>query len=143
MAFDADKFMRTKYRDRIEEVPVPELKKFFGEDETPIWSVKCLTAEEIAYANDAVSRNFDIAKIIEALAKNKTEGKAEAVKLMVGVSDSVPADVVKRISHLVSGSLSPECTQEMAVKLGVNHSVTFFKLTNKILELSGKGRLGE
>lgn len=143
MTFDSQKFLKTKYKDRTEDVPVPELKKFFPDGETPVWTVRGLTAEEIARANDAVSQNADVSAIITALAAKHSKEKAEAVKDMLGMSTAVPADIVKRISHLVSGSVSPECDQEMAVKLGENHSVVFFKLTNKILELSGKGRVGE
>lgn len=143
MAFDSQKFLNTEYKDRTEDVPVPELKNFFPGDETPVWTVRGLTAEEIARANDAVSQNADVSAIITALVAKQSKEKAEAVRDMLGMSTAVPADIVKRLSHLGSGSVSPECTQEMAVKLGENHSVTFFKLTNKILELSGKGRLGE
>lgn len=144
MAFDSDRFLKTKFRDRTIDVPVPELKKFFDEDENPVWTVKCLTAEEIALANDEVEQNKDVSAIVTSLTSAIAKEKAEAVKDLIGLNkDRVPGDIVKRISHLISGSVSPECSRELAVKLGVNHAVTFFKLTNKILELSGKGRLGE
>lgn len=144
MAFDSNKFLKTKFRDRTLDVPVPELKKFFSADEKPVWTVRGLTAEEIARANDEVSQNKDVAAIVSALASSISKEKAEAVKDLVGINkDRLPGDVVKRISHLMSGSVSPECSREMAVKLGENQAVVFFNLTNKILELSGKGRLGE
>ena len=144
MAFDTDKFLSTEYRDRTEDVPVPELKKFFHPDETPVWVVRALTAEEIARANDELTQNTDISAIITALASSVAKDKAGAVTELMGLSkDNVPGDVVKRISHLMSGSVSPVCPRELAVKLGRDHGVSFFKLTNKILNLSGKGRLGE
>lgn len=144
MAFDENKFLNAKYRDRTADVQVPELKKYFAENEEPVWVVRCLTAEEIARANDEVSQNLDISAIVTALVSQGSKDKADAVKDLVGLSkDTVPGDIVKRISHLVYGSVSPECSRELAVKLGRDHSVLFFKLTNKILELSGKGRLGE
>ncbi len=144
MAFDTDKFLNTEYRDRTEDVPVPELKKFFPEDETPVWTVRALTAEEIARANDEVAQNMDISAIITALASSVAKEKAGAITDLIGLSkENLPGDVVKRISQLMSGSVSPQCPRELAVKLGENHSVIFFKLTNKILALSGKGRLGE
>lgn len=144
MAFDSDKFLKTKFRDRTEDVPVPELKAFFPEGEKPVWTVKCLTAEEVARANDEVSQNSDVLAIVSSLSSAIAKEKADAVKDLIGMNkERLPADIIKRISHLMSGSVSPECNREMAVKLGENHSVIFFKLTNKILELSGKGKLGE
>ena len=144
MAFDADKFLNTKYRDRTAEVPVPELKKYFPDNETPVWIVRGLTAEEIAWANDEVGRNRDISAIVTALASPLSNEKAGAVKDLIGLSkDTVPGDIVKRISHLISASVDPACSRELAVKLGRDHSILFFKITNTILELSGKGRLGE
>jgi hypothetical protein len=144
MAFDENKFLNAKYRDRTADVQVPELKKYFAEDEKPVWVVRGLTAEEIARANDEVSQNLDISAIVTALVSQGSKEKAAAVNDLVGLSkDTVPGDIVKRISHLVYGSVNPECSRELAVKLGRDHSVVFFKLTNKILELSGKGRLGE
>jgi len=144
MAFDENKFLNAKYRDRTADVQVPELKKYFAGNEDPVWVVRCLTAEEIARSNDEVSKNLDISAIVSALVSQGSKDKADAVKDLVGLSkDTVPGDIVKRISHLVYGSVSPECSRELAVKLGRDHSVLFFKLTNKILELSGRGRLGE
>lgn len=144
MAFDATTFLNTEYRDRTEDVPVPELEKYFDDGEKPVWTVRGLTAEEFARASDEVAQNMDISAIITGLASSVAKEKADAVKDLVGLSkEHVPGDVVKRISHLMSGSVSPECPRELAVKLGENHSILFFRLTNKILELSGKGRLGE
>lgn len=144
MGFNSDKFTGTKYKDRTCDVPVPELKAFFDDGEEPVWTVKGLTASEIAKANDEVANNYDLLTIVSSLASTLASDKSEAIKELVGVSEGkTPNDIVKRISQLMSGSVSPTCTREMAVKLGENFSITFFKLSNKILELSGQGRLGE
>lgn len=144
MSFDPDKFLGTKFKDRTCDIKVPELKEFFGNDEDPVWTVKALTANEIAIANDEVTSNIDLPAIISSLVSTLASEKSEAIKELVGASGvKTPNDVVKRISHLVNGSVSPVCSREMAVKLGNNFSVVFFKLTNKIVELSGLGRLGE
>lgn len=144
MAFDSTKFLNTEYRDRTEDVPVPELKKYFDDDETPVWTVRCLTASEIGRANDEVSMNADVAAIVSKLASSMAKDKADAINEMICLDpDKVPNDIVKRISQLMSGSVNPKCSREFAVKIGQDHGVTFYKLTNRILELSGKGRLGE
>ena len=144
MAFDADKFLNTKYRDRTEAFYVPELKKYFDEDEKPVWVVRCLTAEEMARANDDVRTNKHLAAIVTALVSEWSKDKVEAVKDLVGLSkDKIPDDLVKRISYLVYGSVNPKCSRELAVKLGRDHGLDLYNLTTKIVELSGKGRLGE
>jgi hypothetical protein len=137
---NTEKFLVASFKDRIEEVKVAELKHFFDDGEDPIWVVRGLTAEEIAKSNQAVKNNRDLGKLIDAIT-SETD-KAETVKQIIGVqSDKVPNDVVNRISMLVSGSINPVCTEEMAVKLGNNFSTVFYHLTNRILHLTGKGRL--
>lgn len=145
MSFDTSKFLAINFKDRTAEVPVSELASFFDKDEKPIWIVKCLSAEDIARANDEVRQNTDIGAIVSALLSAQSKEKAEAVKELIDIprKEKAPDDVVKRIAHLIYGSVSPVCSRDLAVKIGVNFPVTFYKLTNRILELSGKGRLGE
>ena len=33
MGFDTETFENTTFKDRVEDIPVPNLKKFFGDDE--------------------------------------------------------------------------------------------------------------
>lgn len=144
MSFNADAFLEAKFKNRTAEVHVPELKKFFTEEEKPVWVVRGLTAEELARANDEVRQSTDIAAIVSSLASSVSKEKAEAVKDLIGISKTqAPQDIVKRISYLTSASVSPVCSRDLAIKLGNTFSVVFFNLTNKILELSGKGALGE
>jgi len=144
MTFDIDKFEQKQFRNRTVDVPVPELKSFFQDDEAPVWIIKCLSATELSEANEAVESNRNLEAVISAVSgKSRTE-KVEAVKDVLGLpTDKTPNDLVRRFSMLVSGSVSPECPQNIAVKLAENFPTTFFKLTNKIIELTGRGKLGE
>ena len=120
MPFDQKKFTNTDFKDRTADVPVVELKAFFGDGEKCVWVVKCLGANEISIANQAIQSNKDLQAIISALVSEQSVEKADAIKDVMGIhSDDVPDDVVRRISLLVSGSLTPECDQEFAVKLSV------------------------
>ena len=67
MAFNADKFTNTKYKDRVEEVKVPELKNFFDEGEEPVWVVRALPATQVAIANQEVHNNLDVSDIVSSL----------------------------------------------------------------------------
>jgi len=141
MGFDVNKFSNAKFKDRTADVPVPELKKFFDEDEDKlIWTVKGIGANEIAVANTAMQTNKDIAGIVSALSSTNSTEKIEAIQEAMGLqSGNVPDDIVRRISLLVSGCVEPEVDQEVAVKLSVAYSAVFYRLTNKILSLTGEG----
>jgi len=144
--FDTNKFMTTDFKDRTADIPVPSLKKFFPEDAKPVWTVKCLTANEIATANDAVNDNNEALKeaVLKLIGTIGTQEKTNVVNDVSDIKkDMVNNEIVKRISMLVSGSVSPVCSQEMAVKIAENYSAVFYQLTNKLFELIGQGRLGE
>jgi hypothetical protein len=138
MGFDAQRFAATVLVARTTTVPVPELRPWFGESE-PVWTVRGLSGEEIARANEAESRNANVAAVAEALASAQSGDKADAIKTMLGVSNAVPAALAKRIDHLIFGSVEPAIDREMAVRLFEHFPVVAFGLTNKILELTGQG----
>lgn len=142
MSFDTKKFLKEKYVHRVEEVAVPDMAAFFSEGEKAVWKVRGLTGQELGRANEAVEKNRNVAAILEGIMSATGKEKTEAVKSMIGVAaGQTPADVVKRIEHLVIGSVDPACTQEMAVKVCEVWPVVFFDLTNTILKLSGAGQM--
>lgn len=144
MGFDASKFQKARLKQRTNVLKVPELKAFFEEDEEPTWEVRGLTASELAVTNEAMSANKDMGAIITAITAGGKE-KVDAVKELMGLQgDSVPDDIVRRISMLTLASISPEIDQTTAVRLGNTFPTTFFKITNSIIQLTGLGyKLGE
>lgn len=144
MAFNINKFETTTFDDRVAVVPVPELKDFFDEKDKPEWTVRGLTGPELAVVNEAVSANNNMEGIVNAIASQLKSDKVSASKEILGlVGDSVPNDLVRRFSMLVQGSVEPKCPQSVAVKIGEAFPTILFKLTNKIIELTGEGKLGE
>ncbi len=145
MAFDATKFSTAQFKDRTFDVPVVELKEFFEDGDKCVWTVKCLGANEIAIANQAMQANNDLKELVEKLTSTNSTDKIEAIQSAMGLqTGSVPDDIVRRISMLVSGSVEPECDQELAVRISTAYSTVFYRLTNKILSLTGEGmELGE
>lgn len=141
MGFDAKKFMKTKWQQRTEAVPVPDLQAFFPEGEEAVWTVRGLTGQELGKSNEAAERNKNVAAILEGLMGGEAKEKAQAVKDLLGVGGSTPVDIAKRIEHLMSGSVSPPCTHELSVRLCEAFPVEFFLLTNKIVALTGMGML--
>lgn len=140
MAFDLKGFRKAKFEDRTESVPVPGLKAWFDEGDEPAFVVRGLTAEEVARCNEAVQKNKNVSSVVEALASHNQAEKVQAMREMLGVSESVPNDLAKRLEQFAIGTVEPDLDHELAVKFATAYPVEFYQLTNKIMELTGQGR---
>jgi len=138
MSFDAKKFKKTKFQTRTEDVPVKDLSAFFGEGETYVWTVRGLTGQELGRTKEAAARNKNFSAILEALESASKSEKVKGLKKALGV-DEVPQAIAERIEQLVLGSVEPACDTDLALMLCERFPVEFYALTNKILELTGKG----
>jgi len=145
MSFDLQKYEGAKFVPREENVPVPELKDFFDEDEKPEFKVRNLDGPEIAVARTAMQRNRSLETMVEGLSSQIHDEKVNAVKEALGItSDTSPDDYVYRVSVLHQGCVDPQLDESQAVRIASTHGVVFYKLTNKILQLTGMGKtLGE
>jgi len=144
MPFNVEKFESTVFEDRVADVPVPGLAAFFDEGEAPVWKVRGLTGLESAISNQAVQNNKNVDAILGAIDTKIKKEKIEGIRQLAGLSGgSVPDDLVKRYVWLTRASVDPVCTHELAMKLANEKPEEFYLLTNKILQLTGQGRLGE
>ena len=142
MSFDSQKFMTIDFKDRIESVPVPRLKKFFEGD--PVWKVRGLTGLESAIAKKAAQDNKSISAIIDAIGTKRKQEMIDGIKELTGIGDDkVPDELVQRYSWIEQGSVDPECDHDLAMALARNFPEDFYHLTNRIMALTGAGRLGE
>jgi len=140
MTFDLNRFRSASLTPRQAAVPVPDLEPWF-DGASPVWTVRGLTGEEIARANEANQRSVLIASAVEALASAaaaKTD-QTEAIKTLIGYGTETPSDLAKRFDHLVFGSVDPAIDREIAVRLFATYPIVAYTLTNKILELTGLG----
>lgn len=140
MSFDLNRFRATSLTPRQAVVAVPDLAHWYGGAE-PVWTVRGLTGEEIARANEANQRTAMIASAVEALASaaGSKADQTEAMKTLIGYGTETPADLAKRFDHLVAGSVEPQIDREIAVRLFMAYPIVAYTLTNKILELTGLG----
>lgn len=139
MSFDTDRYMGTPFDPRTEDVPVPELADYFDEGETPVWTVRGLSGQEIGLAAEAMDRSKNIQAVVDGLFSSARADMRNAVGQLVGIDRVIPLDVVKRLDMLVRGSVSPKITDETAKRICRDFGVRFWELTNKILELTGQG----
>lgn len=144
MAFDTKKFETTTFKDRVADVPVPRLAAFFDKKEKPVWIVRGITGPESAQAKQAVQNNQNIEAVLKAIGSKKKKDIVDGVKeLMKLDSEKVPDELVLRYAWLKFGSVKPVCSHELAMSLALNFSEDFYALTNKIMGLTGMGRVGE
>ncbi|MBN1664836.1 MAG: hypothetical protein JW943_14645 [Deltaproteobacteria bacterium] len=140
MGFDTKAFLKAKFKPRTEAVPVPELTDFFPNGESPLWTVRGLTGQELGFASEAAERTKNITAIIDGLVAGNHESKTKAVRDLLGIGGQTPTDIAKRIEHLTMGSVNPPCTQELAVRLCETFPIEFYQLTNRIMALTGRGQ---
>ena len=137
--FDEKEFMKTSFKQREKSIPVPELKAFYKEGD-PVWVIRGLVGVEVARVNDAQEKNSTLLQVATALQGNKNE-KLEAFKDLFGVQgEEVPNEIVRRKEILVAGSVNPECSEELAVKMAMVYPTVFYFLTTEILRLTGLGQ---
>lgn len=137
MAFNAEKFERSKFEARRAKVPVPALSDFFDEGETPEWEVRGLSAVELHKAMEAGKRQGSIEAIVKAIAANQDQ--AGAVRKALGLTKDTPGEIAKRLEMLVMGSVAPAVSLPVAVKLAEAFPIEFLQLTNEISVLTGRG----
>ena len=139
MAFNVSGFVQAPWQHRTQEVPVPELKAWFDDGEPAVFTVRGLTANEIARANSASQAHRREAALAEALTSGSKSEITGAVQAALGRGPDLDPDIPRRMEILCAGCVSPPCDLELARKLQEHHGVILFNLSNVILSLTGLG----
>lgn len=135
--FNADKFERAQFEPRTAAVPVPGLAAFFDGESEPVWTVRGLNSADLFRAMEAGKKQASIETIVKAIAAGGDQ--ADAMRKALGLTKDTPGEIVKRLEMLVAGSVSPQVTLPVAVKLAESFPIEFLAITNQITELTGKG----
>lgn len=137
-----EKFRQTQFERRTATVPVPELcDVLFDDGEKPELTVHSLTGHEVARARERVQQNNSINELIEKIVSEKASTKVQGLQQALGLSDDVPDDLVHRIAICEFGVASINLEQEDCVKLAVVCPEALYKLSSKILFLTGMGQV--
>ena len=140
MAFHADAFVRADLTPRTKDVPVPGLKAWFDEGEQPIWRVRALTANELARANSARDRARNRDLVLSEVAAGHSDEVRQQVRALLGMAaDEIEPNYARAVEVVMAGSVAPECSEDMAVKLAEHYPVILFDLNAQILTLTGLG----
>jgi len=122
-----------------QEIPVPELSDFFPAGEDPVWVVKPLTGHELAQVNEAAEHVERVKNVIRALSSGDKTAEKKGMAMYLGQDDeSTPQDLARRHKMLALASVPP-CPEHVAVRLAHAKPTTFYKITNKIIAMTGQG----
>ena len=138
MPFDVNGFRGSVLKPREKEIPVPDLKDWYGDDE-PVWIVRALTGEEFMRAMDSSNRYNMINAVTKALA---TAGKMQAetvaaVEQMLGFGNEVPPEMAKLIDCILYGTIKPEVDRSVVVRLYHYYPIVAWQIGNEVLRLTG------
>jgi len=136
---DLKKYRSERRSPRTEEIKVPQLADYFdGKD--PLFKVRGLSAAELGRCKEAAQRQRDTAKMAAALIGGDADAKAKALQQLAD-GPEVPDDVCQRIEMLATACVDPKLQHSDAVLLSEDCPTEFYQLTNKIIELTGAGRV--
>ena len=140
MAFDAKGFMNAKLVAREEDVPVPALSSWFGDDEQPSFKVRGLSGNEFAKCQFAADKHKTLGAFVGALGTQISQKEMQKlIEQSIGLSDDKEPEIIKRLEMLVAGSVAPKIGLDVAVKLCEKFPVEFYQLTTAITKLTGLG----
>lgn len=130
-------------RPRQKEVPVPALAPYLDmpDGETPVWTVRNLTAAELAWAEKGQERSEALEQLVRAFASG--DGVSDAVREFMGLdATKPPPEFTRQIDFVVAGTVSPAITADnrgLIVLLSEKQPGTFRMLFNEIQRLTGLG----
>ena len=142
---DINGFLTQKYQYRTEFVEIPELKRFFGEQEKPGVEVRGLEGNEFARIQSG-SREELRRAAHDILSSVGGADMVSAMKKLLGGGDA-PEDIERRILYfeyaLIWPEIKPDQRMQFASKLNRILPFDFLRVTNKIIELTGAGQCPE
>lgn len=140
MSFDLEIFRKAKFSTREEVIHLPELEAAgFGDGKI---TVRGLSAEDIARANEASDRSKALVGLVDKLAGSQKE-KVDALLEGIGYGKDVPSSLAKRIQHVMYGVVEPKMEQQDVVRFADAYPIEFAQVANKTLELTGQGKVAE
>jgi len=143
MPFDTNKLDTCKIKDVTADVSVPGLAGFFDEGEDPVITVRGLNAIEIAQVQEDVNTAQGIQDVIKKLASGQADEISGAVKEVLGQSSDNPKRYLEVLGYIMLGSEKPQFTKQQAARIAKISPNDFYRIGNKVMELSGESRLGE
>jgi hypothetical protein len=136
--FKSSEFARAQFTAREKDVKVEDLAKWFDGD--PVWRVRSLSGEELARVHQAGDNASNMLDIAEALISGAGSGAGDAIKELLGVTDTTPEDFAKRIEMILIASVEPKVDRQTVVKIADAFPVVFMEISGEIMQLTALGK---
>lgn len=137
MGFDLDKFENAELVPRTECVEVPALSAFFDDEEKPVFEVRGLDSNDLYKATHAEASRKLQNRLLKAAAEHSNT--PEAILKEITANEDTPGEIAKRLEMLVAGSVTPEISLGVAVKMAKAYPIEFIHVTDVIVKLTGMG----
>jgi hypothetical protein len=141
MAFNTNKFLKTKLTPRTGIVKVPDMADFFEPNTPAEFKVRGIDGTEFTNVREASEKHKNILGLLEGLMSTVANDKLEALRESLQLTDSVPVELAKRLEMAVLGCVDPVVDLELAKKIAKTYPIDFYAITTKILELTGLGHV--
>ncbi|MFK5951765.1 MAG: hypothetical protein QM498_01830 [Desulfobacterium sp.] len=143
MPFDQDAFDAAQVNFKTQKVPVPLLKKFFDDDETPEFEIKSLTGVELAIVEESPGRIKILIAALESFAENTVKGFKDGFEELLNGDIETPETYLRWITLVRLGTV-PQLPEHIVVKMAFSNGGVLKRLAYKISVMSAIGAdLGE
>lgn len=140
MPFDIEGFKRATLVPRTTQVRVPGLKDdWFGPDDDPVFTVRGLSADELAFAQDAFKRNQRALGIATGLASNDIGELSEKVREALSEQPEKHPTVALRQAMIRLGTVDPVLDETAASKIARGWPIELNLISEAINGLTGRG----
>lgn len=127
MAFNADKFYKTKHERPTFDYPAPDFKEWFDEGEEPVFKIRGLTAVELNTAQNAEESIKTTENLFDAIGENLGGKNKEAMKKMV-------AAMLGKESDEESGDNGFTARMKQTLEFGLCDENIDFSVVNKMVD---------
>jgi hypothetical protein len=120
-------------------VPIPAALREAEPDLPESFTVRMATAADTAFVAEADDRAKNMAAMIEALAANCLQDKADAIKAAAGLDGQPPKAFSRQVEFILRCVSAPELDREDVLWISRTFPALFLALFAAIIELSGEG----
>ena len=141
MQFDPEK-LNQELEQRAAEVVVNELKELYDSPpkEDLIFKVRGLSGNDMTLVSNARDTGKFVEMLSDALGAGNGKEGSRAIRGLLGLfDDDLHPQLKYRVEIVVRGSVEPKIDHALAAKLARDFYVVLFRISDKILELTGQG----
>jgi len=142
MGFNAERFGQDTLAPRTRVVPVPELATWFDTGDAAVFTVRGLSADELAKAKDAHAMHLRKSGLLQALEQSNPDPELiaeEFKKAIAGSAEDKHSQIAMRQEMLRLALVEPKLDESAIAKLAQHYALALYRLSDAINDLTGLG----